>query len=246
MLKTGYIPEPDDPKHYNFDNFLLGSSQIQNKVDLRQYSIGRRNQGATSSCVAHAVAKAVEVRNTIAKGTSPVLSRLALYFLARTLMFPKRNTVDQGTYVSTACDSLRRFGVCEETMWPFDKTKIHRTPTWDAMQKAYTNKIDSFYKIKANGEDRIHRIKTALSEQYPVVFGTAIGSNWYNYNQDKVLSPTKSIKGYHATVLLGYDGDTFIGENSWGSDWGSNGFYKMDAEHLMWDKSSDFWVLKNG
>jgi len=35
----------------------------------------------------------------------------------------------------------------------------------------------------------------------------------------------------------------FIGENSWGTDWGEAGFYWMAPEVLADARSNDFWVI---
>ncbi len=248
-MKSGFIPEPENDKHYKLEESLfyrsLQKNDIKDTVNLRPYSLGVRDQGSTSSCVAHAVAKAVEVRKMMLHRSSPVLSRLALYFLARTLMVPRRTHLDKGTHVSTACDAMRRFGVCEESLWGFDKKLLNRSPTWSAMQSAYVNKIQAFYKITSKGDNRLEAIKRALSQGFPVVFGTGIGSNWYSYKKGQVLIPTTSISAYHAVVLLGYDRNVFYGENSWGTDWGNRGFFEIHPDHLTWQESSDFWVIQN-
>lgn len=242
----GFIPEPDNPKHLILEGSSFGQKLLQSPLqnsDLRVYSGNRHQQLNTSSCVGNAVIKALEINEKIKKGTYTDLSRLAVYFLARELMGPQHVQKDAGCYISAAMDALRRFGVCEENMWPFDPLKVNLPPFWSAMRKAYKHKITDFYKIEARKSDRVDQVIKALAGNKPVVFGTNIGNKWSSYNGKDALGIPKETTGAHATVLLGWNGNFFIGENSWGRNWGNNGFYTMTPEYVAWDSSRDFWVM---
>ena len=59
-------------------------------------------------------------------------------------------------------------------------------------------------------------------------------------------SNEKSVGG-HAVMAVGYDDDTreFLVRNSWGRDWGLNGYFKMPYSYLMTAKlASDFWTIR--
>jgi C1A family cysteine protease len=44
-------------------------------------------------------------------------------------------------------------------------------------------------------------------------------------------------------IVVGYlQGQGFIVKNSWGSDWGSNGFCVLAPEYLAWNATNDLWV----
>ena len=51
--------------------------------------------------------------------------------------------------------------------------------------------------------------------------------------------------GGHAIAIVGYDKeeDMFIIRNSWGVDWGMNGYCKIPADYICSDKANDFWIL---
>lgn len=244
----GWVPEPDNPKHWSYEDELkMQLLDAGGASDLRPYTTARHNQGASSSCVANSVCKALEIRRNM-KGDPTDLSRLAVYYLARELMFPPKTHIDKGTYISHGCDVLRRFGVPPESDWPFDLSKVNHPPSWLAMRKAFTNKITSFFKIYSEGPDRAAEVVRCLANGYPVVFGTVTGSNWHTYQAGQVLSvPAPSDRsGRHATVLVGFDPTegVFLGENSWGN-WGDGGFYKMSPETIADGCSKDFWVIKD-
>lgn len=256
QVRYGFLPEPPNPKHREYETLLKGRlapyAQTTD-VDLRPFSPSkqRHNQLDTSSCVGNSVVRALEVRrNYVAKNTDLVdLSRLAVYYLSRELMVPKWTDRDEGTYISTACDVLRRFGVCAEADWPFDRTKINQPPPWSAMRRAYMNKIQAFYRITSTGTARVAEVARCIQAGLPVVYGTQVGSEWSYYRGDidriPPLSIPKNPQGGHATILIGTKNGLFIGENSWGTSWGSDGFYYIEPKVIASSLSADFWVMEN-
>jgi C1A family cysteine protease len=124
--------------------------------------------------------------------------------------------------------------------------KINVSPSWKAMRKAYAHKIDGFYKIRSIGQRRVDEVANCLQAGYPVVFGTTTGNNWNRYRAGQVLERPESKKGRHATCLVGIEDGKFIGENSWGTRWGDDGFYLMDPAVIGHDDSKDFWVARAG
>ena len=246
----GFRSDPPSSKYWSFEELLESKlkSETSGDVDLRQFTSPRHDQRSTSSCVGQSVVKALEIKRIMKLGRSAHvdLSILAVYFLARELMSPSEVGTDSGTYISLACDVLRRFGVCPEKDWPFDMTRICISPSWKAMRKAYLHKISSFYRINSIGQDRVEKVVKALQSNNPVVYGTSVGQNWFSYRKDQVLSQPKAILGRHATVLLGYENGKFIGENSWGTKWGGEGFYYMDPAVISSSESRDFWVIQEG
>ncbi len=250
----GFRPEPDSPKHWIFEDSLRSQlvGATGGDVDFREYSSPRHNQKSTSSCVAQATVKALEIKRIMEKGHSAHvdLSRLAVYWFARNMMFPKETNEDGGTFVSHAFDAMRRFGVPPEKDWPWDVSKIYDAPSWSAMRKAYVSKISAFYKIKSRKNDRADMVIEALRAGNPVVFGTNVDEKWHMYRGKKpgVLGVVSNEKrtGRHATCLVGYENGKFIGENSWGENWGLGGFYYMTPEAVMHEGSSDFWVPQVG
>lgn len=258
---SGFRPEPSpvtDKDKANWEKWSF-STVLAPKLaaysgktsDLRSFTSPRHSQKNTSTCVAQGVIKALELKRIQKYGQSAHvdLSRLAVYFLARELMNPAETDRDDGTYVSLAADALRRFGVCEEALWPFttDASRIRTAPSWSAMRRAYVHKISSWHRITTTGTARVEQVITALASGNPVVYGTRIGDEWMKYTaQSAPLGLPTNILGGHATCLEGWDGTSFIGENSWGTGWGDNGFYKIQPEVIASNNSSDFVVIQSG
>jgi len=248
----GLRDEPDSLKHWIFEDLLQPKllRTSTGDVDLRPFTSPRHRQYSTSTCVAQATCKALEIKRIMLKGHDAHidLSRLAVYWFARNLMLPKETKVDSGTYISHAFDAMRRFGVPPEADWPWDESKIFDPPSWSAMRKAYVSRIDSFYKIRSTGKDRINMVIEALQAGNPVVFGTYVNTSWYQHKRNDVLKPISKADstGRHATVLVGFVDGKFIGENSWGKIWGDGGFYYMDPSVIAHDGTRDLWVPQAG
>lgn len=253
---NGYIPEPVSPKHRTFDalrpNMLarLPAPVLSlGDVDLRQYTSARQDQKSLGSCSAQAVVKALEIKRIQKHGRSKHvdLSILALYYLARELMNPPTTHLDGGAYISHACDVLRRWGICEESIWPYAVSKFAVAPPWKAMRRAYVNKIDSFNRITGNGDDRITDILIHLHSGNPVVYGTSVDKAFLSLDSNTVVGALKGkAVGRHAMTIVGHVGGLFIIENSWGRNWGSDGFFKATSDHLTDPEVQDIWTITGG
>jgi C1A family cysteine protease len=252
----GYRPEPQElqEKHWKFSavrSTVMEQLGVSASLasDLRAFSSPRHDQRTTSSCVAQSVIKALEIKRIMRFGMSRHvdLSVSALYYLARELMLPSETDRDDGTYISLAADCLRRFGICAESEWPFDESRLFTAPSWRAMRRAFQNKISAWYRIDTTGADRVRDVILALAAGSPVPYGTTVGPNWRGYTAGAVLGKTDDIEGRHATTLVGWDpqlhGGVFIGENSWGTSWGDNGFYLISPEVIAAYESNDFIAI---
>lgn len=66
----------------------------------------------------------------------------------------------------------------------------------------------------------------------PVIVGTTWTNDMFNPDTDGIVHPTGGTAGGHCYLMVGYDpGDkTFTFQNSWGADWGKDGYFKMAAD----------------
>ena len=250
-MSNGWRPEPNDAQHWSYETRLLPLMRELHAadVDLRSFSSPRHDQQTTNSCVAQATVKALEIKRIMEHGAEAHvdLSRRAVYYLAREQMNPPQHLVDDGTYIGHAFDVLRRFGVPPEEDHPWHDDEINVSPDWLDMRKAFLHKIDSFYRIFSTGGQRIAEVVRCLRAHNPVVFGTTVGNNWQDYTEDSLpLRLPVDVTGRHATVIVGYVDGHFIGENSWGTEWGRDGFYLLAPAVVASEQSGDFWVVQAG
>jgi hypothetical protein len=217
-------------------------------VDLTKFCV-TMDQGRLQSCVGNGTAESVEILNNIAGYTPTPLSREFIYALARNEEEDETNPGhtmlerDEGAHIRCAFDVLSRYGVCDEYIWPYDESKVFTSPSLMAQRQALGHKIHSYYRIDHTGNDRLDDIVTALRQQHPVVFGTAITQAFESLvGLGPVDKPKATTVGGHCMVVVGYINGMFLIKNSWGTTWGERGFCLMTPDYLAWNGTSDIWV----
>jgi C1A family cysteine protease len=220
-------------------------------LDLRPFCPPIDNQLQVSDCVADGTCTGVEFMQ-IRDGLPFIKkSRLFIYYNAR--LAGHEIDKDEGTYVRLAFASLSSFGTCKEDTWPYDPRAVFTRPSWAAYQEAYPQRITSFFNIddaivNTGGTPLVSAIKQALQAQHPVVFGQTVDEAFMDVGSDGLI-PAYDMKtavdpGGHCTVIVGYNDNTqrFIVQNSWGTDWGDDGFYHELYTDLDARSADDFWV----
>ena len=234
-------------KDRTFTSSLLKVAQPEGDVDLSGFSTPT-DQLSMQSCVGNATADSVEILNAIEGLQQVQLSRLFIYSCARMLQDDNGDgkndlNLDEGTYVRLAFDVLARFGVCEETLWPYDLDKVLVSPSLIALRQATGHRIHSYYRIKSTGDGRISDVITALRANHPVVFGTLIDKEFETLMGDgPIETPMGTSIGGHCMIVVGYIGGNFKVKNSWGQSWGDEGFCYMKPDYLTWSGTNDLWV----
>ncbi len=220
-------------------------------VDLRPFCTDT-NQYALSACAGNASADAVEIVSAVAEALKakaenrapvpvPQLSRLFVYAQARTLDGTLGK--DEGTFIRSCFESLSRFGIPEETVWPYLDEKVYVSPSIIAQRAARGHTIHSYYRIKATGQDRLDEIVAALQTMHPVVFGTLVDSSFMSNTGSSVINrPGNVTMGGHAMIVVGYINNLFLVKNSWGSGWRDGGYALFTPDYMTWDETWDLWV----
>jgi C1A family cysteine protease len=218
----------------------VAPEQTTGDVDLRRFCTDS-NQGSLSSCVGNATADAVEIVSAIAGKGGIELSRLFVYAMARILNGNLNK--DGGTYIRSAFESLTKFGICKEDLWPYEPNKVFTSPSLKAQQLARSNKIHSYYRIKSVGPQRVKDAVAALRAHKPVVFGTQLDNSFFGIrSMNPIGVPKGPFVGGHAMVLVGYKNGNFIAKNSWGTSWGDGGYWSMTPDYFAWPNTWDIWV----
>jgi C1A family cysteine protease len=169
-----------------------------------------KNQGPNGACVAFATSTlkdTQEIRDTKIKGpTSP----LFVYNL-------RPNAPDSGMYFRDAFTILKEDGICLEETFPYDPKSADK-PTTDARREALSHKITAYAQVYT-----VEGIKEAILMNGPVVMGSGV----YSYDTNFWDSSRSQYYGRHATALIGWDETGFIGQNSWGANWGDEGRFHV-------------------
>jgi C1A family cysteine protease len=110
---------------------------------------------------------------------------------------------------------------------------IKEKPTQAAITQAQKHIINRYCKL--NEEDDLSELRLALSKGLPVIFGMMVPKSFYAIGGDGVMTMPDANEprlGGHALLAVGYDDDksVFIVRNSWGEEFGDNGYCYMPYE----------------
>jgi C1A family cysteine protease len=193
--------------------------------------------------------------------TLPLLSRLYPYFKVRKI--EGNVNKDSGVTLRNVCKVFQQAGSCREDLYPYIIENFRNEPTAEMDIDAQKHRIKGYYRVTT-----IDEVKQALNKGYPVLIGMAVFEEMESRKAAKtgfVPMPANdnNMLGGHAVLLTGYEDvkeakglmklfrsifkmpntkGYFELQNSWGEDWGDNGFFKFSYEYFD-NYVLDAWVL---
>ena len=245
----GYVPMQAAPGSKTFKApEKIAKVDLPKKVDLRAHMTKIEDQGATSSCVANALAGAYEYWVKRDSQQDYDVSRLFMYYNARWRNGDQDE--DGGSVIQLAMEALKELGACAEKTWPFEKPLLLEKPNRTAYEEASQFKIKEMQQVPLE----LEAWKQALASGYPVVFGCLLFDSFDECNQRGGVVPMPSPKdvgrsshGGHSMCAVGYSDSekVFIVRNSWGDQWGDKGYCYMPYNYLMNPdfNGGDSWVF---
>lgn len=251
-LSKFFIPwygwKPDLPDHRDYYFTLPAPPTLPDVVDLKDQFPDCYNQGRLGSCTANAIAGVLEFcqrKQQEKQAATP--SRLFIYYNERaiegTILF------DAGAQIRDGIKSVNSQGAPPETDWPYKITNFRKKPPRQAYKDALLREALEYRRLN---NTVLTDLLQCLAQGFPFVFGFSVYDNFESPDLAKngyVLSmPTSDMKllGGHAVVAVGYDQtkQLFLVRNSWGKDWGNNGYFWQPFDYLTnANLASDFWVV---
>jgi len=232
-----------DPYDYRDLYYRASNNNVKNKVDLRVWCSPIEEQLHLGSCVGQSIIGAFELMlNKNYPDKYMDLSRLFVYYNARVIEGDP--SIDSGVYVRDGIKAVNKWGVCSEDYWPYLTDKFSTIPDTKSYLDAKTRLIKNYHRIKS-----IKDIISTVSAGYPVVTGIEVFGDFDNtgINSDPIISmpiETDNSLGGHAVTIVGYDNDKeyFICRNSYGEQWGDQGYFYMPYSYAEL-YVSDSWAF---
>jgi C1A family cysteine protease len=253
IFKSGYKPDPRDPRDKTTNNlrFLAEmtklTASLNNEYRIPEYT-PISDQGRLSTCVANAVCDALEILIGVEDPRRVVqLSRLMNYYNARS--YSRDTDKDEGTYIRYAVDSLKRLGVCPESDWGYDPSRVNVQPPIRAYQKSLDNKINSYFRVDGVGTTRCDVVEQAIRANHPVIFAAPVSNEFTRHfvADNTVWNLPTNYVGYHAMIVVGVrrasSGRQFLVRNSWSSNWGDRGHCWFSEQYMGSQDVNDMWML---
>jgi C1A family cysteine protease len=245
----GWVPDVPDQRDYTYTPKLKALQKLPKVVDLRDKFPPVYNQGPLGSCTAQALAAAFDFNRH--KQGVPFMdpSRLFIYWNERDI----EGTVDSdaGAQLRTGVKVLVRYGTPQETLWPYDIKKFTLKPPAHTYVAAEKSQALTYARIM-RPDDSCDDMIACLNEGFPFVTGFMVYESFEaaDTNTTGIVpmpGTSENALGGHALVVVGYDlaKQHFICRNSWGQDWGDEGYCYMPFEYLARaDLSSDQWTIR--
>lgn len=214
-------------------------------VDLRAFASPVEDQEDLSSCTAFAVGKGMrEMLQNVRHEAATPLSALFLYYETRKTRGPKFVVNDCGGTLTDAMKTIATVGDAPEAAWGYDMGKFAIQPPAEAYAAAGTQKLATGVQL-AGLED----IKTAIASQQPVVLGMRLYRSFGSIGQDGVMpmpQANETAVGGHAVTIVGYDNQrqVLIVKNSFGTNWGDQGYFYMPYAFVTPGNVMDIWTAK--
>lgn len=241
------IKQPGEDPDLLFSDHEAALTTPPPSFSLVEYILSVLDQGQLGSCVANAITQALRMRQAIQGVVGAELgSRLFLYWCARAAAHTTGQ--DAGTMPRTAFEQLNKFGLPPEEEWPYSDGPdlFKRQPSQAAIRAAYDLHAPTEYRsISSTGNARIADMKRAIAAGFPVPFGVSVSNAFCQGNFDAskpILPPTSDIAGGHCLLAVGYDGDNFDIQNSWGEDFGyEKGRIWFSPQYIL--QATDPWQV---
>jgi C1A family cysteine protease len=175
-------------------------------------------------------------------------ARLMIYFDER----KKEHTIstDSGAIIRDGMKVIVKDGVCPESMWPYDVSKFTLQPTKECYAIGAKHKAKSYSTLAQTA----YQLKASLAAGIPYTFGFPVYTSFMNQDVAKtgimpMPQPGDSLEGGHCVDAVGYciinNRNYYIVRNSWGTDWGINGYFFMPVQYMEErELASDFSILK--
>jgi hypothetical protein len=189
-------------------------------IDGTDFTTSIKNQGQCPSCEAYGLVAALEtiIQYQVGYPFDCDLSEAHLFF------YPG-GTCEWGVNISHAADYLVEYGVPDEGCFPdplrsYD-SPFESVPGWEER----TVKIERWGWVENDEE----AIKSALIEYGPLVICFSVYEDFINYKRGVYRHRWGDRVGGHLVALVGFDDreQCWIVKNSWGDQWGDDGWFKM-------------------
>jgi hypothetical protein len=147
----------------------------------------------------------------------------------------------EGSSCRGAIKGWYKHGVCKQELWRSSSAKI-KALSQDVVTDAAARPLGAYFRV--NHKDLV-AMHAAITEAEVLYASATVHTGWEKVKSNgKVRFETKPLGG-HAFAIVAYDKDGFWIQNSWGEDWGHDGFCHITYQDWLVN-GSDVWAARLG
>lgn len=246
-LATGGLLDPRQFERASIYESLADDNTknpLPESANLQRFAPAVGNQGEQGSCVAWSSAYGARTILEAAKTGNPGEQ---LKFSPAFLYNQIGLDGCQGSYIVRAMEYMTQQGAVAYDKFPYTDQDCSRQPDQSLIREAQAHRMRGFNRLTPgdrNDAVDLRAIKENLSQGAPVVIGMMVGQSFMQDMMGKdVWDPAPGDDqmmgfGGHAMCVVGYDdrqyGGAFLIMNSWGPEWGRNGFAWVRYNHFKY------------
>ena len=250
-FETGGICIGNGEYGIDTNNLLLNfevPTDMPSSFDLSSLLPPIRSQGQQGSCVSWAISYYMKsLQEKIEFGmdftTENVTSPAYTY-----------NQITQGNCTGTqlveTLELLKNKGVCTWSSFPYLDTDCNTQPGPAEDDQALQNRISDYKCL--SGDNMVNEMKGLINQQTPIITSAYLSSEFGKVDNFGLTAYREHVVDYslercHAMLVVGYSDNynAFKVVNSWGTDWGDDGFVWIDyaAFENVTDDTAAFRVI---
>ena len=227
---TGLIPLSDEEYDALDERDPLMRGSLPPFVDLSSFFPVPGHQGSQGSCVGWAVGYALKTYQEAFE--TQTVRPDPYYHFSPAFVF---NSIKQGddcfagSRITDALDFIAATGAVSMDDFPYLDDECP-APSEDILARGADYKIESYRRLERGN---IFAIREALANEKPVVAGMYVYPSFQTWEGDGIYAhdPENEFReDYHAVTIVGFDHEKGALKliNSWGTDWGDNGYAWVD------------------
>ncbi len=236
--------DPLDLRDLYYEGSLVESPRwIDNRGNV-PFILDQGNEGA---CTGFGLAAVVNYLMHTRAGADILISQRGasarmLYEMAKRYDEWEGSNYD-GSSIRGAMKGWHKHGVCSERIWPYKKNAKNERLTASRQLDALSRPLGNYYRVRHLHLSHMH---SALAEADILYASASVHEGWDEVDSETGIIPfSGDVAGGHAFSIVGYNDIGFWIQNSWGRDWGRDGFALLTYDDWL-ENGWDCWVARMG
>jgi hypothetical protein len=219
--------------------------EVPVRRDLKDYRKARvpiLDQGQEGACTGFGLATVAQyllATRKVDTDTVPV-SPFMLYDMAR--RYDEWAGEDyEGSSCRGAIKGWYKHGVCKQKLWPASSKKI-KALSEPVVADAVVRPLGAYFRV--NHKDLV-AMHAAITETRILYASATVHTGWEKVKGNGKIKYETTPLGGHAFAIVAYDKEGFWIQNSWGEDWGYEGFCHVTYQDWL-ENGADVWAVRLG